>query len=241
MNTYLALAASCVTAFAASSCLDGKGKIDMVHIQNSTLAGGVAIGSIASILAEPHSAIILGIVAGGISVLGYKYATPFLARRCSVHDTCGVHNLHGMPGLLAGLSSIIVAATASYESHGDSLFLIYPARAAAANSTEVRGFNGTSGLGRTAGEQAACQLWALLATLAIAISGGVATGFLIRLDCFDPVDTQELFDDRLSWNVAEPEAASFVEVRPLRKPPPRPPVRFKSRVMSIMRDSRPAL
>ncbi|KAH9368999.1 hypothetical protein HPB48_002655 [Haemaphysalis longicornis] len=119
MNTYLALAASCVTAFAASSCLDGKGKIDMVHIQNSTLAGGVAIGSIASILAEPHSAIILGIVAGGISVLGYKYATPFLARRCSVHDTCGVHNLHGMPGLLAGLSSIIVAATASYESHGD--------------------------------------------------------------------------------------------------------------------------
>ncbi|XP_077562085.1 ammonium transporter Rh type C-like isoform X2 [Haemaphysalis longicornis] len=195
MNTYLALAASCVTAFAASSCLDGKGKIDM----------------------------------------------PFLARRCSVHDTCGVHNLHGMPGLLAGLSSIIVAATASYESHGDSLFLIYPARAAAANSTEARGFNGTSGLGRTAGEQAACQLWALLATLAIAISGGVATGFLIRLDCFDPVDTQELFDDRLSWNVADPEAASFVEVKPLRKPPPRPPLRFKSRVMSIMRDARPAL
>lgn len=66
-------------------------------------------------------------------------------------------------------------------------------------------------------------------------------GFLIRLDCFDSVDTQELFDDRLSWNVADPEAASFVEVRPLRKPPPRPPIRFKNRVMSIMRDARPAL
>lgn len=67
-------------------------------------------------------------------------------------------------------------------------------------------------------------------------------GFLIRLDCFDPVDMQELFDDRLSWNVAEPEAASFVEVKPLRRgPPPRPPVRFKNRVMSVMRAARPAL
>lgn len=37
MNTYLALAASCVTAFAASSCLDGKGKIDMVCAKNQLL------------------------------------------------------------------------------------------------------------------------------------------------------------------------------------------------------------
>ncbi|XP_077484751.1 ammonium transporter Rh type B-like [Amblyomma americanum] len=240
INTYLALTASCLTAFAASSCLDARGRLDMVHIQNSTLAGGVAIGSTASILAEPHSAIIVGSVAGGISVLGYKFFTPFLSRRCSVHDTCGVHNLHGMPGLLAGVSSIIVAATVSHQSHGYSLFSIYPARAAELNSTDVRGgFNVTSGLGRSAGKQAAYQLWALLTTLAIAISGGVATGLLVRLECFDPVDSAELFDDNLAWNVAGPDAPTFVEVKPRRASPPRrPQIRFKNRVMNIMRDSR---
>ncbi|XP_049525402.1 ammonium transporter Rh type A isoform X2 [Dermacentor silvarum] len=189
INTYLALTASCLTAFAASSCLDGRGRLDMVHIQNSTLSGGVAIGSIASILGEPHSAIIVGSIAGGISVLGYKFITPFLSRRWSVHDTCGVHNLHGMPGLLAGVSSIILAATTSQESHGDRLFSIYPARASVFNVTDGHGFNVTYGLGRSAGEQAAFQLWALLATLAIAISGGLATvviGWLIQHIQLDP-------------------------------------------------------
>lgn len=44
------------------------------------------------------------------------------------------------------------------------------------NVTDGHGFNVTYGLNRSAGEQAAFQLWALLATLSIAISGGVATG-----------------------------------------------------------------
>ncbi|KAL3224971.1 hypothetical protein MRX96_049395 [Rhipicephalus microplus] len=206
INTYLALTSSCLTAFAASSCLDGRGRLDMVHIQNSTLAGGVAIGSIASILAEPHSAIIVGSVAGIISVLGYKFITPFLARRWNVHDTCGVHNLHGMPGVLAGISSIILAATTSHESHGDK-----PPT--------------SSGL--------------LIATLFIAISGGVATGLLIRLDCFVPVDVQDVFDDGVAWNVAGPEMPTFVEVKPRKSSPARrPQIRFKNRVMRILRDTR---
>ena len=37
-----------------------------------------------------------------------------------LHDTCGVNNLHGMPGLLAGLSGIVAAAFASDESYGDA-------------------------------------------------------------------------------------------------------------------------
>ncbi|KAH7951229.1 hypothetical protein HPB52_006974 [Rhipicephalus sanguineus] len=240
INTYLALTASCLTAFAASSCLDGRGRLDMVHIQNSTLAGGVAIGSIASILAEPHSAIIVGSLAGTISVLGYKFISPFLARRWSVHDTCGVHNLHGMPGVLAGISSIILAATTSHQSHGDSLFSVYPARASVLfNVTDGHGFNVTYGLNRSAGEQAAFQLWALLATLSIAISGGVATGLLIRLECFEPVDVQDAFDDGVAWNVAGPEMPTFVEVKPrVSSPPRRPQIRFKNRVMSILRETR---
>lgn len=45
----------------------------MVHVQNSTLAGGVAVGSVCNLLIGPHGAVLIGIVAGTVSVLGYRY------------------------------------------------------------------------------------------------------------------------------------------------------------------------
>lgn len=35
-----------------------------------------------------------------------------------VHDTCGVHNLHGMPGVFAGIVGAIASAFASTEFYG---------------------------------------------------------------------------------------------------------------------------
>lgn len=75
LNTYLALGAATVTAFVMSAIVSHEHKLDMVHIQNSTLAGGVAVGSVCNLLIQPHSAIIIGILAGLISVLGYRYLT----------------------------------------------------------------------------------------------------------------------------------------------------------------------
>ena len=43
LNTVLSLASSCVWAFLVSYLVE-KSKFDMVHIQNATLAGGIAIG-----------------------------------------------------------------------------------------------------------------------------------------------------------------------------------------------------
>lgn len=42
LHTYLSLAACTVTAFIVSALVSKDNKLDMVHVQNSTLAGGVA-------------------------------------------------------------------------------------------------------------------------------------------------------------------------------------------------------
>ena len=45
----------------------------------------------------------VGLAAGCISTLGFAYLTPLLERSIGLGDTCGVHNLHGIPGILGGL------------------------------------------------------------------------------------------------------------------------------------------
>ncbi|KAI3364220.1 hypothetical protein L3Q82_011020 [Scortum barcoo] len=110
INTYLSLAACVLSAYAISSLVEHKGKLDMVHIQNATLAGGVAVGTCADMNIGPFGAMLIGFVAGVISTLGFKYLTPILASNLGIQDTCGVHNLHGMPGILGGLAGIVAVA-----------------------------------------------------------------------------------------------------------------------------------
>ena len=99
INTYLSLAGACLATFAVSGFSDKEHRSDMVHIQNATLAGGVAIGTSANMMVSPVGALTVGVIAGVISTLGYQHVTPFLQEKLHVHDTCGVHNLHGMPGV----------------------------------------------------------------------------------------------------------------------------------------------
>jgi ammonium transporter Rh len=113
VNTVLSIASSCVTTFIISYVV-GKGKINMVHIQNATLAGGVAVGTIADMIIRPFGAMIIGSSAGILSTLGYQYLTPLL-KKINLHDTCGVHNLHGFPGIISGLIGIIVAGVATRD------------------------------------------------------------------------------------------------------------------------------
>ncbi|XP_012933400.1 ammonium transporter Rh type A isoform X2 [Heterocephalus glaber] len=110
VNTYFSLAACALTAYAVSSLVMHRGKLEMVHIQNATLAGGVAVGTCADMDIQPYIAMIIGSTAGLISVLGYKFLTPFFASTLKIHDTCGVHNLHGLPGVIGGLASIVAIA-----------------------------------------------------------------------------------------------------------------------------------
>ncbi|XP_010893423.2 ammonium transporter Rh type A [Esox lucius] len=109
-NTYFSLAACVLSAYAISSLVEHKGKLDMVHIQNATLAGGVAVGTCADMNIGPFGAMLIGFVAGIISTLGFKFLSPILASHLGIQDTCGVHNLHGMPGILGGIAGIVAVA-----------------------------------------------------------------------------------------------------------------------------------
>ena len=43
---------------------------------------------------------------------------PYLEDRFLIHDTCGVHNLHGMPAVIGTIISIIMAAKADTALYG---------------------------------------------------------------------------------------------------------------------------
>jgi len=101
INTILALLASTVMTFAITPFLM-HGKLDPVAMQNATLAGGVSIGATAN-LVGPFGAVVIGGCAGMLSTFGFC-KKPFF----SEVDTCGIHNLHGMPGVFGGLVSVAV-------------------------------------------------------------------------------------------------------------------------------------
>lgn len=105
INTVLALAGATLATYIISNLIGGK--TDVEHIANAALAGGVAIGSTCD-LASPGMSIIIGICAGVLSTVGYSYVAPKVQKLINGTDTCGVHNLHGMPGLLGGLSAIVI-------------------------------------------------------------------------------------------------------------------------------------
>jgi ammonium transporter Rh len=56
---------------------------------------------------------LIGFLGGIISCVGFKYITPiFNDKEGPLHDTCGVLNLHGIPGILGGMIGAISAGVA---------------------------------------------------------------------------------------------------------------------------------
>ncbi|CAF0965964.1 unnamed protein product [Rotaria sordida] len=185
VNTYVSISASVILTFTVSA-LVGKGKKEIIHIQNATLAGGVAIGTVADKNIGLFGAMIIGSLAGTISTLGYKYLLELL-KKFRIHDTCGVHNLHGMPGVLAGLAGIVVASMPSKSFYHENL--------------THKCLSG--GEHRTVSVQAGYQCAGLLLTLGMAIIGGLLTGILLRLPIFSTPNNDSYFDDSLNWHVPQ--------------------------------------
>lgn len=177
VNTYLSLTGAIMSTFITSRVVSN-GKFDAVHAQNSTLAGGVCMGIAAHLEIFPATALAFGFLCGFISVIGFKYLTPFMARFLHIHDTCGIHNLHGMPGIMGAILSIFASLVITQReldtppefAHGEW--------------------------------QPAIQFAALGVTLGVAIIGGLISGFIMKSAYFArPIRKDDLFHDKEFWEI----------------------------------------
>ncbi|XP_031170176.1 rh family, C glycoprotein a [Sander lucioperca] len=192
INTYLALASSVLTAVAISSMSQKRGKLDMVHIQNATLAGGVAMGTAAEFMITPYGSLIVGFCCGIISTFGYVFVTPFLEKYFKIQDTCGIHNLHAVPGMLGGFVGAIVAAAASVEVYGREGLI------------ETFAFEGDFAT-RSVLTQGGYQAAGTCVAITFGLVGGALVGFILKFPIWgDPAD-DNCYDDEVYWEVPEDE------------------------------------
>ena len=164
----------------------------------------MAVGASADMMLTPFGSIVIGSAAGVISTLGYQFVSPYLADRWKIADTCGVNNLHGMPSVLGGLISVIMAGIASYDMYDPyNSFLDESGKhtydPAQSSLHEIFPRDGHSILNQTTGQyywegdeefwgkggwtapkQAGRQFAAMVITMAFAVVGGLATGLLMK-------------------------------------------------------------
>ncbi|XP_053549128.1 ammonium transporter Rh type A-like [Bombina bombina] len=194
LNTFLSLSSSTLTSFALSSLLDKKGRISLVHLQNATLAGGVAVGITADMMITPAGAFGLGCLASFSCILGFKYLSPFLAKKLKVQDQCGIHNLHGLPGIIGTIGSIVAILFGPHDIYGSGLHElliqndVQDGRNALGNLDHTAPYSATN--------QALCQAAAFAVTFGISLFGGYLTGFFLKLPCLVKLPDELCFDDQ---------------------------------------------
>lgn len=137
VNTILALCGATASTY-VFVLIFRKGKVAIGDMANAALAGGVAIGATCNVVSAPF-AFMIGAFAGALCVFGYAVVQAKLQKFFKIVDTCGVHNLHGMPGLVGGLAAIFV----------------------------IPGI-------------AVAQLAGIACTVAVALTGGLVSGFILR-------------------------------------------------------------
>lgn len=170
VNTVLGISGSVISAASTSRILFGK--LDMEIILNATLAGGVAVGCSCDLICDPSIAVFIGMCGGILSSLGFAKIGPWLAdSKLGLQDTCGVHSLHGMPGVFAALVSIILIYGLDDKRFPDDYFYF---------TDPAKGKDGIPP-GNYA-SIANANFLSLLVTFAISITSGLAGGFICSLD-----------------------------------------------------------
>ncbi|XP_029805698.1 blood group Rh(CE) polypeptide [Suricata suricatta] len=169
-NTYYALAVSTVTAISVSSLAHPQGKINMHHIHNAVLAGGVAVGTSCYLIRSPWLAMVLGLVAGLISTGGALSLTMRFNNMLDLHDTSGVYYTFGLPGLLGEIAHIVLITLQDDWT----------------KSTRVE-------------YQLLLDIGALSLALAMGLIIGLLTGLVLNLKIWKGPHMSNYFDDQLYW------------------------------------------
>jgi ammonium transporter Rh len=108
VNVIIALCGSTLATYIFSVRL--RKKINIADIANAALAGGVAIGSTCA-NANYLEAGIIGMIAGSLSTIGFAVIQSRQQKWMKLIDTCGVTNLHGIPGIFGGLVAMIFVSS----------------------------------------------------------------------------------------------------------------------------------
>merc|ERR1711994_1072361 len=101
-------------------------------------------------------------VAGVLSVCGYEFLSDWMDEKLGIADTCGVHNLHGMPGVLGGIVSAIAIAVS--EGTG-----VYVETCEDHPDDDGIGCEGYPFGENSYGQQAGMQVLAIVVTIAMAV------------------------------------------------------------------------
>ncbi|XP_050763560.1 ammonium transporter Rh type A-like [Gymnogyps californianus] len=185
LNTLLARSASAVTTMVASSLRERDGKLSPGHLQNGSLAGGVAIGTVADMAMPPVAALALGSLSAVACILGFRFLTPLLVRKLALQDQCGIHNLRGLPGILGTAASAVAIPVASEDTSGSRF------------------------------SQALCQAAGLAVAIGGSLLAGLLTGAALRLPCLARPPERLCFDDLLYFKIQDqaesPEPGSTAE------------------------------
>ncbi|XP_031450825.1 blood group Rh(CE) polypeptide isoform X2 [Phasianus colchicus] len=168
-NTCLALAVSAVTAFALSGLITKDGKFRMTHIHSAALAGGITIGYAADSIEYPWIAMILGLLASVISILGSLCLQSCLHPTLKIHDSSGVHFTFGLPAVFGALAQVI--------------FWVMEIQ------TELPSI----------GSRVVLNIGASCFTISVALITGLITGLILNLKLLKPIPVSKYFEDQMYW------------------------------------------
>ncbi|KFQ48531.1 PREDICTED: RH-like protein [Nestor notabilis] len=168
-NTYFGLAVSAVTAFALSVLTTKDGKFRMAYIHSAVLAGGVAVGYAAHSIEYPWIAMILGLLASVIAILGSYCSQRCLNPPLKLHDTSGVHFTFGMPAVLGALAQVVLLIIKNWTDLSSVGYLVM------------------------------FQVGAFCLTISIALVTGFIAGLILNLRLFKTIPVSKYFDDQFYW------------------------------------------
>ncbi|NXP09874.1 RHD protein, partial [Thinocorus orbignyianus] len=168
-NTYIALAVSAVTAFTLSAMTTKDGKFRMAHIHSAVLAGGVTLGCTDRRIQYPWIAMILGLLASVINILGSYCLQGCFNPTLKIHDSAGVHFTFGFPAVLGALAQVILMAL-ERETYLPSLghFILF-------------------------------YINSLCVTISVAVITGLISGFILNLKLFKTAPVSKYFEDQFYW------------------------------------------